>query len=1421
MGNEATEHGFLMRDGTSQAARRLRALDPSYVAVDERGPRDWLEFARLYGEELVYYGPDNTARGDWRAFLKGSDLDRLAADLEKPQNFKGPPHLALFLAFLKLLGRSQHHLNGFTRRHLDFYFQQVLQLVRRGPQPDRVWVLFELDRRASTALVPAGTRLDAGERADGSRLIYATDRDLVVDRAHITQLRSLYVDRRIITLGDVFDAHRHDGRQACLKLLEQAMGEPRPGDPLPPYRALPALEPVFQTLGSPELDVLTELLRFAAEDLYLSFDDLDYLMKLDGESYPGDGQGLGTDAWHANRWSEMARVLSQAGRRKTGDPDYVLPASVVADKGLEDAVAIAVAPDFQRLPTRLAGVVSGISDYHEAVVQLEGFFHMPAASFAWLMRTVGIGLIDDTTRRQIEALLENAHREKIYAQRRRELQDIWLEHADAEEGLTGYLEGFDAMLRVAAGEDPTSLPDPFSVEHLVPFLDRSADVTLLDQVRRKLVAKLPVSDKEWTNVAVVAELAQRHRRNLPEPRALRTEWLNLYAAPDATRVLAVRATEGDLPQWRTFGATPDHDQESHVPAPNLGWALSSPLLALAEGDRSIHLALELAEWPASLSEDDIKDALVVEVSSAEGWVLADEDQLSAKLVVGSALTNVQVAADARLLSFDVRLGAEAPAIEAPGDGSFESPTLRLMLRQEWSRERSRFVTRNPRLRGLVAKKAHLRVGTLGLRDLHLQHEDDVLDPGKPFEPFGSTPAVGSRFLLSHPELAGKKLDQLSIEIDWMDVPVMGLGKYYGSYNLKEKTTDPSDGGPEKVYYFSAQLGWVDRGLESGEPAEIRPLLVPDLEPDPSPSDERGLLRQTIVLGLDGPPPSPEGGVPAGTGEPGDDLTSGQRYLQWQLDKPDFQHRVYPGLATRKATEMALAIGGGQTAGKSPDDYTVNPPYTPRIQSLSVSYSASSVIELDRETSSSEHQAFHIRPFGQCPAVIEADSTTGAPLLPSYDHEGELLLGLEGVEAPQSVYLLFEMAEGSSDPDLERVPVSWSYLSGNRWLSLEEGRLLLDTTRGLRQSGVVELALEPAQPSTRLGADGLYWIRAAISHHAAGVGDTIGVHTGGVGATRTDPETTAADEAAMPLPPGTITRLASSVAGIAGVSQPYASFGGIPAEDDPGFDIRVSERLRHKERAVTLWDYERLVLATFPQIYKAKCLSTGLFDRPSPRSAPHLEPAAGVEVVVIPDIRHQRVFDPFAPKASAELLADIESHLRSRAPADATVKVKNAHFVAIQVRCGVRFRELGNEGYYRSRLQEELGRFLSPWAYDDGTDVTIGGSIYANSIVDFLDRRPYVDFVSRLRLYKSDDSGAFIEVPEPPASSSGGYRVTAERPDDVLVSARGHIFEQVTEIGRGEDLDIGINFMQVELDFKIGGELTGVDYMRVGIDFTVR
>ncbi len=159
------------------------------------------------------------------------------------------------------------------------------------------------------------------------------------------------------------------------------------------------------------------------------------------------------------------------------------------------------------------------------------------------------------------------------------------------------------------------------------------------------------------------------------------------------------------------------------------------------------------------------------------------------------------------------------------------------------------------------------------------------------------------------------------------------------------------------------------------------------------------------------------------------------------------------------------------------------------------------------------------------------------------------------------------------------------LSGDTWDDAGGRLVLSDTTRGLITTGILEFDLPAAEPSTRMPGN-LYWIRAVAQENPTAVCDAISLQAQAVSATLVDNDN-AADHYASPLPVGSITKFKVPIAGISGVRQLYTSRGGRAAEEDSLFYTRVSERLRHKRRALSAWDYERLVLAQFPEVLQGK------------------------------------------------------------------------------------------------------------------------------------------------------------------------------------------------------------------------------------------
>ena len=101
----------IFRDGVSQRNRLLRALEPDYIAVDERSFSDFLKFAQKYSQQLKYYDEFDRENGNWSSFFEG-DVQQMVAYIDNPESFAddrtqlshlSQPHLVLFFTFLQLL----------------------------------------------------------------------------------------------------------------------------------------------------------------------------------------------------------------------------------------------------------------------------------------------------------------------------------------------------------------------------------------------------------------------------------------------------------------------------------------------------------------------------------------------------------------------------------------------------------------------------------------------------------------------------------------------------------------------------------------------------------------------------------------------------------------------------------------------------------------------------------------------------------------------------------------------------------------------------------------------------------------------------------------------------------------------------------------------------------------------------------------------------------------------------------------------------------------------------------------------------------------------------------------------------------------------------------------------------------------------
>lgn len=388
----------------------------------------------------------------------------------------------------------------------------------------------------------------------------------------------------------------------------------------------------------------------------------------------------------------------------------------------------------------------------------------------------------------------------------------------------------------------------------------------------------------------------------------------------------------------------------------------------------------------------------------------------------------------------------------------------------------------------------------------------------------------------------------------------------------------------------------------------------------------------------------------------------------------------------------------------------NAPWLPTAQSVTVSYRADNTVF---GSDAGEGAFFHLTPFGGYQQMVAP-----APLLPVIADEGSLYLGFNGLAPPQALTLLFQMAanDGSAMGG-DAAPVRFDYLSRNQWIPIGQREVAADGTNGLENSGILALNLPAYDPAgnTVLAGD-RQWLRASVATGAALFPDTIGIYPNATTALWQD-IAGGGNTLDRPLPPHTIVSSVQPLPDIDSIDQPMESFGGRPAEGPRDFQMRLGERLRHKDRAIAGWDYERLVLARFPTIWKAQALPA--------RNAHHGNAPGDVLVVVVGGPDCLDVADPTIPSASGALLGAIQQYLEGHTSPFVRVHVVNPIYVRITVVATVQFAT-DDVGAAITRLNDDLVRYLSPWFYD-AARATKGGR-YANKeeIEAFIEAQPEVD-----------------------------------------------------------------------------------------------
>ncbi len=608
-----------------------------------------------------------------------------------------------------------------------------------------------------------------------------------------------------------------------------------------------------------------------------------------------------------------------------------------------------------------------------------------------------------------------------------------------------------------------------------------------------------------------------------------------------------------------------------------------------------------------------------------------------------------------------------------------------------------------------------------VKNLIIQNDQSVLDPGKPFQPFGNRPIVTSNFYVGSWEVFQKSLNKLNVNLKWFGLPkdAKGFEDYYENYFYPTGTTERDNES------FIAKTSLLDKkSWKLVTPQSTR--LFAD--------DDGELLADNVITFTNTdtqgePPVTVLGNIKRDTELVQFDeynQKSQKGFLKISLAGTDFGHKDYQ-LSYTKAVIAGINASEDYT-GDLPKE-----PHTPELENISLDYVSTvkiNAINVNADVYKDRvEQLFEVHPMG----VGEIKTTNKENLLiPEYNNEGELYIGVKDLFPPQNLSVLFQVSEGTSDPDLKPPAIKWSYLADDKWQDFSDQNILSDSTKGLITTGIILFDIpSKASRNNNILTNGLYWLRAAAEKDTGGIPQLIDIKCQAVKVEFND-KNNDPDYLAKPLPEKTISKMVVADSAVKKIDQPFTSFGGRVQEESDEFYTRVSERLRHKNRAITIWDYEHIILQNFSSVYKVKCLNHTRYEG----TAISINEAApgNVSLVVVSNIRNKNAVDPLKPRTSLVTLDDIKTFIHVIQSPFINLHVYNPLFEEVRVKFNVSFYAGFDKGIYSVKLNEALVKFLSPWAYATGSDIVFGGKIHKSVILNFVEEQEYVDYITCFEMF---------------------------------------------------------------------------------------
>lgn len=874
---------------------------------------------------------------------------------------------------------------------------------------------------------------------------------------------------------------------------------------------------------------------------------------------------------------------------------------------------------------------------------------------------------------------------------------------------------------------------------------------------------------------------------------------NVYSAPVANsrNGLGERFINNEE-EWPGFGEEllEKPETERQMTYAEIGWAVAAPILEMEEGHRIVTLKMEFEKASMytlnllikdisknqNITKDDafskiFKNSLNVFFTGPEGWIKAN----SCEVIPPLDWTDPEITIVVSLTT------AAPPVIGLNPDIHVEGFDTRLPMIKVLHQNTDVIYTYSF-LKDLLLERVTIDVNVQDIKKLQLFNEYGILESSIPFQPFGAVPKPGSYLLVGKAELFKKELTDLQINLEWHNLPEnkKGLRGYYKEYELGISNES------HKIRVSALTEGSFFPAKEDNL-REFR-LFHDDQE------DKNQIAATTALDSFDlkafNIKPVPQLVLPTiFTNE----IKSG--YFKLELTSPafGFAHEEYPGIYTKIITQNT------DPKRKGPELSLPKQPWTPFVRTISLDYSATTQINVlsigTIKGKSENEQLFHIHPFGVLKTFYDGRPVNRA-ILPAFDEDAYLFIGLTDLNPPSSLSIYFELKENQDyysmlkgkSAESRQAEVVWSYLSNDEWKEFSQNQILNDTTFAFNNSGIITIDLPRDLTSdNNILPKNQYWLRVALKGDATRMPRVLRIATQALSATWVD-NGNGNNHLQKALPENSINALVVGVPELREVFQPFKSFGGRPAEQKNEFYTRVSERLRHKGRAVAAWDYERLVLERFPNLFQVKCVIHVGNEK--------FVKKGSVIIVVVPKVGNG---SNRLPMVNNSTLDSIRNYLKPLASPFVSIEVRNPIYERIKISAAIQFENGKNNGTYLKKLNQDIIEFMCPWLFGNEKELELGGQIAKDVILSFIEKRSYVEFVTKFSVVQVFPTEIGFDVDDSAIDNSSSPIIEATSPWSVLIPFSNNPLYLVDDLSFQSPEKAGIDTMMLDGDFVMTEE----------------